>query len=174
MHWSSLPRFGEEKLESSKQSTKLTGWIRHDDYRGQRLDGLDPYARDIRYPPREVGEPFVSLLSLTTDSERREWRLPDALNPSLICEVWSDKRIVKRDEAHRFGERIQASADLLKMLCKRTQKDLVLEVSIKRRLNRTYSSGIKDDMGPVPPSRKIFVLSSNGVLRDKDKKYQVW
>jgi hypothetical protein len=161
-----LPRFGDDKPPPD-----LTAWIRQ--FEGQRrgLDSFDPYARDIRYLPSEIGDTFAELLNLSPDSERREWRLPGASDPSLICEVWSDERPDVRDRSHRFGERMQASVDLLRALCERIHKSLLFEVRIRRRVERQYSPD--DEIGYVPPSRKIFVLSSDGMLRDKQQRYNL-
>lgn len=171
IYWSALPRLGDD--ESASSHTALKGWINKSQYLDRRLDSFDPYAREIRYPPREIAQNYLALLRLRPDSERRKWHLPNAREPSVVSEVWSDKCADERDKPYRFGERIHASLDVLKTLCVKTRMDLIFEVLIERRLDRRYSAARTDRMDPVPPSRKIFILSADGILREKQKQFRL-
>lgn len=172
MYWSLLPRFGEPESAVDDTDSGMEGWIQYLNGRGERLDYFDPYAREIHYPPREIGDTFASLLKLTPDAERREWRLAKASKPSVVCETWSDKRADERDEPFRVGERIVASLDLLKRLCRATQKELLFEVRIEHKTHRRYSSRSGDNQISVPPSRRIFLLSTDGVLREMQRRHR--
>jgi hypothetical protein len=172
-HYFGLPHYPSQDSHFNKPPFVLTGWIQRRERSSGGLDYFDPYAREIGYPPDEVGESFLATLGLSPDPEQREWRLPNAEHPSVNCEIWSEKSIVERDEPFRSGERMSAAVDLLKLLCSRTGKDLIFQVKIERRQDRRHRSGSEDDLGYVPASHKIFILSSNGILRDTAKSYRI-
>ena len=65
-----------------------------------------------------------------------------------------------------------ASISILKQLCLMTDKDLVLEIQIARREERSYSKD-KSNYGYLEPSYKVFVFSSDGVLKDAGKNHQL-
>jgi hypothetical protein len=88
---------------------ELTQWIRQTENSGGRLDKFDPYAKEISYPPDKVVDSIAALLGLSADLEHREWRLKNCAEPSLLCEIWSNKnisQISERDEPFRSGDRI--------------------------------------------------------------------
>jgi hypothetical protein len=174
-HRFSLSSRSSSESDFTKAPFELTGWITDNDTGGSRLDFFDPYAREIGYPPDEVKSSIAALLELSADAEGREWRLPRAKEPALICQVWSDKKTAEVEEPFPFGQRITASIALLKMLCWKTSKELIFNVEIRRERHRSYGSSRDDDddVGYVLPSHKIFILSANGILRDKEKSYQL-
>ena len=133
---------------------------------------VDNYSFYYSYPPDVVEEPYATLLGLSVDSERRAWSLPGTNAPALICELWSEPK----DDGHyplpnRSGGRMCASVVLLKELCTKTAQELIFLVKIERQEHRHYSSRSEDDLDLVPPSHKVFILSSNGKLRDTTKSH---
>jgi len=140
---------------------------------GDRLDFLDPYAKEISFPPDEVEGTIAASLGLLVDAERREWRFPGETAPSLTCEIWSNKTVSEREEPFRSGKRMSASIELLKTVCAKTGKELIVEVQISRTQHRTYRSRDEQDWGYIPPSHKVFILSSNGILRDACESYKL-
>ena len=65
-----------------------------------------------------------------------------------------------------------ASTALLKQLCIMTDKDLIIEVQIARREERSYSKD-ESNYGYLEPSFKVFILSSDGMLKDARENYQI-
>lgn len=168
----SLPSYGSEDREFVTPPFELLGWIKRTDSGDGRLDRFDPHAKDICYPPEEVGEIYSSLLELSADYEKREWSQP-ASPPSVFTEVWSNKNINRHeDEPSRAGDRMTASLELLKQLCDKSGKDLIFSVEINRRLHRDYRYRGTDDVYAIA-SHKIFLLSSDGLIRDAKKIHQL-
>ncbi|HWX22687.1 MAG TPA: ATP-binding protein [Candidatus Binatia bacterium] len=168
-----LPNYLDEEAEFHKPPFELLGWIREGRPGNYGIDQFDPYAKEVTYPPDSVDDSFTAMLGLSTDPEGREWHLQRGILPSLTCEVWSEKTINPREEPFRHGQRNAASCRLLKKLCALTGKELIIEVRISRTEHRSRYSRRDNDFGYIPPSHKIFILSSNGILTDKDKSYKL-
>jgi hypothetical protein len=168
-----LPSYGDHDREFQIPPFELIGWITTRSGSDHRLDQFDPHANEIRYPPEEVGETFSSILGLSTDHERRTWSSQNAVTPRVINEIWSNKQSARQDWPYRFGERMSASLDLLKQLCTISEKDLIFCVEIDRKLHRHYRSQRGEDDVYTPRSFKVLIFSSNGILRDAEKSYQL-
>jgi hypothetical protein len=167
-----LPSYGSQDCEFLTPPFELIGWIKQRDGGDGRLDRFDPHAREIYYPPEEVGETHSSLLELSADYEKREWSRA-ASTPSVIVEIWSSRNISRReDEPSRLGDRMSASLDLLKQLCAKSGKDLIFSVEINRSLHRDYRSRSRDEDVYTISSHKIFLFSSDGIVRDTTETYQ--
>jgi hypothetical protein len=170
-----LPWYEESEAEEKQHPFELIGWIVNREGSGARLDTFDPHAREIIYPPLEIGESFASLLDLIPDSEKRSWRQGNRPDVLLKSETWSDEkrwRRGEREEAFRHGVRICASMALLKEVCRLTDKYLIVEVQINRRQEH---SKWKDESGYgyLDPSHKVFLFSSDGILEDARKSHQL-
>ncbi|HVU39295.1 MAG TPA: hypothetical protein VHC95_13255 [Opitutales bacterium] len=170
-----LPSYLDNEMEYKCPPFELTGWIKT---RGmdKGRDEFDPFARNIHYPPSEVGQPFAESLKLFTDSdEERYWYMPGVEGRVLTNEVWSDQKIGQREDwPYRYGEKICANEDFLKRLCAAQNKHLIFEVQVRRsRHHSYYRGGAKDNSLDIPPSHKIFIFSSDGVLKDAEKSYNV-
>jgi hypothetical protein len=168
-----FPTDDEAKPDDVSPFTLLK-WIRHNENGGHGLDRFDPYAAEINYPPDEVKSHFATLLGLLADSERRDWKLHGEVTPSLVCEIWSEPTDRSQyPDPTRAGQRMTARVDLLKTLCQKTGKELIFLVNIERREHRHSASRDENDVGLIPPSHKVFILSSNGNLRDSTKNHKI-
>jgi hypothetical protein len=168
-----LPNYKEDSYEVKTSPFELNGWITSDEGSGDRLDSFDPYSCGINVPYRRIGQSFAALLNLSADSDGRGWRVPDSDLLAISSTIWSTKDSDHRDKPYRYGERLVASVDMLKLLCNKTGKDLVFEVQIERKRHRGQYSSRSDDDIYSPPSHKIFIFSSNGYLRDTAKRHKV-
>jgi hypothetical protein len=168
-----LPTGSNDESKSVSSLFELAEWIRDIDNGGNGLDRFDPYAAEINYPPDEVEQAFATLLGLSADSEKREWRLPGAQSPSVNCEIWNELKNTDLDAPSRSGKRMSASIDILKALCTKTGKEIIFLVKIERHESRRYNSANEDGFGYIPPSHKVFIFSSNGILRDTAKSHKL-
>ena len=119
---------------------------------------------------------IAAMLKLTTDIECRRWTKPKQSTPSLIAEIWSTKELPQsreRKEPFRSGSRIFASVELLKELCAKTGKSLILAIHIRRHEQRQYRAPGEESLGYMQPSHKILIFSSNGKLEDAGRNYQL-
>jgi hypothetical protein len=168
-----LPNYQEDDMEFKTMPFKLHGWI-YSDPQEKRLDEFDPYSGDISYPPYQIGKSFVEQFGLTSDVDQREWYLTDTTKASLVCELWSEKTSGYKDDLPRCGNRMITSLAFLTKLCADLQRDLIIEVQIKRNyLRKSYNSRNDDGIEYPSPYCKIYILSANGTLRDARTSYQL-
>ncbi len=167
-----LPGFKDSDEELTQPPFELFGWIVDHDSGDRRVDAFDPHAREIHYPPLEIGNSFITLLNLTPDLEKSRWHQGNGREPFLRSETWSEEKKWQRgerEEAFRHGVRLCASIKLLKQLCVAVEKDLIIEVQISRREEHSRDSAY----GYLEPSHKVFIFSSDGVLKDGPTSYQL-
>lgn len=167
-----LPNYKEENMEFVQAPFELMGWIKNHSV-DTEIDGFDPHAGEISYPPYGIGKTFIEQFGLSCDQFEREWYLPEMKQASLATEIWSLKRRTEREEFYRSGNRIQASLEFLKMFCKILKYELILKVEIERREHRSYYARSYDGNKYKPPHFKIYILSANGILRDTETKYKL-
>lgn len=165
-----LPNYDEEDTDFNLPPFELQGWI----YREERsigIDELDPYASSIPFPAYLVGDTIIQKLKLSIDDTQKKWYLTDNKKPSLIAEIWSDTP-PERDELYRSGNRLNASLDVLILLCKSFECELIISVEIDRH---TYQRYHKKDSDEPTHSRKhkIYILSPDGKLRDTTTNYSL-
>lgn len=151
---------------------QVVGWIKVNGGGDPRLDHLDPYAKQISYPPEEIGDSFETLLELSPDAENRMWHSSNSVTPSVIGEIWSEQTIRHRDMPFRYGKRMVATVELLRRTCTLMKRDLMFCVRIQRTREMSYRSE-REDYGYLISSHKIFILSANGTLSDTTKDYQL-
>jgi hypothetical protein len=167
-----LPNYQEENMEFKSYPFVLKGWVWRDDT-DNRLDGYDPHAGQIAFPPYQIGESIVEQLDLSVDSEQREWFLPNTDKASIFCELWSTNKHSQDEEPLRRGNRLSASLSFLKKLCLILECELIFEVQINRRFKRKSYMRSDDGFGYTPPHSKIFILSADGKFRDAETYYQL-
>jgi hypothetical protein len=167
-----LPDYGDRENEYQQKPFELEGWLINEYDSSGRLDRFDPYAKDLDYPPPQVGESYRKALEITSDDEQRIWISKEGMAVAH-CEIWSDKQHSERESPFRRGKRMAASLKLLQTLCKQFSKHLVIEVLIQRTGVRRQFTSSEDNEGYQIPSHKIFVLSAKGILNDGRKNYQV-
>jgi hypothetical protein len=168
-----LPDYLMSDMESSTPTFEMSGWIHSKKGADKGLDSFDPYANEINYPVDEIGQMIAEKLELMPDIERRLWRTRDSGEIVLVNEIWSEKKAQQRDRPVKSGERICASTDILKKLCIVFERDLIISVRIERQRHHSYRSGAKIDDTQIPPSHKIFIFSTKGVLQDANRSYKL-
>lgn len=135
----------------------------------KRLDDFDLYAGKIEYPPYQINRSILEQFPLKNDSELRTWCLSDTDTPSIVCEIWGESHDSDRREPIRYGKRMGASLDFLKLLCEKTDKEIIFLVQVERTIPRSYRNQSETDY--QPPYYKIFILSEDGTLRDENRNY---
>ncbi|MBI5849358.1 MAG: ATP-binding protein [Nitrospirae bacterium] len=167
-----LPDYQEESMEFGSYPFVLRGWIggQHTD---NRLDEYDPHASQIAFPPEQVGESIAKQLGLSVDLDRREWFLPNADIPSIVCELWCTNKPNQDEDPLRRGSRLSASLGLLSKLCLTLDCELIFKVQINRRFKERYYKRNEDVNGYKPPHCKVCILSADGKLRDTETYYQL-
>jgi hypothetical protein len=169
-----LPNYRQRGTDFGRDPVDLVGWIWDRNGGDPRLDSRDPFAREIYYPALRIGPVFATMLKLSTDLEGREWRRGKQQELVALAELWSERQHrdrARRENPSRTGNRLMASPELLRDLCKRTKRHLLFSVSIDRRIDSGYGERYSDY--EVPASHQIFILSDDGRLRDPKKDYRI-
>lgn len=169
-----LPDYQEEDMEFHNPPFNLEGWICDPD-NDKRLDEKDPRAGDISYPTLCIGENFCKKFDLKPDLEKRIWR--DGSTPPKKCfesQVWGNKEKDTRSESFvRHGQRLSGSLAMLKKMCKKLRKDMIIEVQIARSLSDIYNRDKDDSVRYPPPYSKVYLLKGDGIFRDTTTSYQL-
>lgn len=148
----------------------MAGFIGGEVERG--IDKRDPHAGDISYPPYRVGDHFADQFDLVERSEDKVWRRSCEQEPVLSSRLWGRYTVNDRDGPVRHGNRLSASVEFLKEVCAFLDANLILEVQITRKLDRTYSSR-SDDSRKKDEETRIFLFSADGELRGTGARYQI-
>lgn len=161
-----------DETDATAPPFDLLKWIDVPHNSSESLESFDPHANKLSYPVRAVCKSVAEHLGLSTDIEKRRWRLAGDNSEVIVCEAWSDPVIRGRSSRHRFGERVFASVGFLKKLCATFDRELVVSVYIHRYEEREHDA---DETGfsYLPSSRKAFILSKNGILRDTTKDHHL-
>lgn len=168
-----LPAYEEEEMEFNTPPFELQGWI----WRGSQdkgLDAADPHAGEIDYPPYKIGDSILKQLGLSVDSEQRKWFMADRTDESLVSRLWNTPANRRDEEPPKHGIRMSASLEFLKHLCATLERELIIEVQIKRRLRGSsyYTKSNNDGKYPAANSQ-VYILSADGRLRDTSTCYQL-
>jgi hypothetical protein len=168
-----LPSYNEERFELDDSGFKLKGWLLEpDEYK--KLDEIDPYAGELKFPIRRISKEYEELLNLHYSLLTRTY-LDDKGNSQGFSETWTDTRSNDRysDNIIRDGNRLYLSLDILKHLCVKTKLSLILEVSINRQ-SSTHDKDVPDDVKYPGPYCNLYTLSKDGVIRDyQSRSYQL-
>lgn len=166
-----LPDYDEGNMEINSGFFILKGWLKGESV-SKRLDEYDPYADNIDYPPYVIGDEIASKLKLSVSDDGKIWNLPLSSFPALKCETWSSHRVNRDENPSQAGQRIKASLEFLTHLCTTLNCDLILDVGIKREINYKYRSQ-EEKYEYSKPKHNIFILSSNGELRNIGQNYKL-
>lgn len=155
----------DDDLQIDFGGFQLKGWV-VDRSRDSELDGQDPWAGAIRYPPPAPAAYVTELINLNSDIEHRQWFVQGDRVDVAWSQVWGHFHEKDDDETnHESGARFQASFAFIVSLLRKVDMDLIVEVEIERR--RRYSrweSTKDDDIGFIPPSARLFLVRSDGSI----------
>lgn len=158
-----IPTAGEEN-ELDVQPYQLKGWVK-DEQISAELDEYDPWSKNIEYPPLAPADFVLGHVELEADSELRYWRAPDKKGGEiLICsEIWGAWS--KRESELDHGRRLRASPEFLSNFLSKTKMDLIIEVSIGRKIRREhYETRNEKEIEDVEPYIRFYLLRANGKL----------
>lgn len=135
------------------------------------LDKFDPHACGVEWLKNRINMSLLTEMNLSSDPLERIWHLPGHKSPAMILESWSEIRDKSRHSYTRCGHRLFASLDFLLQTCRKRKQSLVIEVEIRRSSERSRFDDM--DFSYPPPSKKVFILTENGILQDTRKNYQL-
>lgn len=155
----------DSDMEINESGFELKGWIL--DHTGDsRLDECDRWAGGISFPPPRPAPFVIDRMHIDSGADLRFWG-----DQSKICvmesQVWGYYDEGKRHESRNpnRGRRLLVSLPFVTSMLDAFERDLIIEVQIKRNPRyRAYESGEKDD-GRSKTRAKLFLLDKEGRFR---------
>ena len=165
-----VPDYKESNFEINQGKFRLKGWL----YFKELDKGIDKFDRDAKgltMPFGSVGERYQKNLGLTKSKNEKTCFLNGDLSPSIVSEIYStDVPSYGDEEASQEGNRIKASLAFLMQLCQKENADLIFKMHVSRNLAyRSRSSNSERNTDNF----KIYILSSDGTIRDAKRNYQL-
>jgi len=157
-----LPPYDDSLLIKNNEY-KMIGWIIDESSTELRIDEFDPMAK-ISYPPKCPALNIQKLCKLTRDEEQRNWKDSNE-NTVFISEVWGDHK-----EYVQYGERLQINYDSLINMLKILNKDLLINIEIKRETSHGYSNDKKIYYSPY---FKLYLFKKDGTVHELYKNYKI-
>ncbi len=166
-----LPSYKDKDFEINIDNFILKGWINEDNI-SAKLDNYDPYANNINFTHYEVGKEIMDKFKLHLKNNGKTWYLPHSTSPVIECKIWSSYKGGMIETPNQYGKCIRASLQFLKQLSSTLNLNIIFEVSIQREIYYKY----KREKNKIESSKyihKIFILTSNGELKSKEKNYKL-
>jgi hypothetical protein len=159
-----IPPAGDE-LEIDHGLFQLKGWI-ESHTRDRELDGFDPWAGAISYPPPRPAQNAIDLLNLKPDIQGRQWHI-GGNGATAVSATWGQVKEKRRgseeDEVER-GTRLQAPSEFVGELLKKTGMQMIVKVEINRKhTRRSYDHSSRETGFEYPLySARLFLIDGDG------------
>lgn len=161
-----IPYYDEGEMEFDEKPFVLKGWIVHESS-VEGLDKLDKLSGKIYYPVYKIGDLFAKQMKLQPDKQFRNWFKAGNNEPLLKCKTWSYDIALYGESEQLQGMNLSASLQFLKEFCRSEKKEMIIEVQIRRFFRESRYCNRSNDSDYTPPKHKVFILSTEGVLRDE-------
>jgi hypothetical protein len=158
-----LPYYNEEQFELDDSSFKMKGWLL-DPNEYKRLDEIDPYAGELKFPITEISKEYRELLEFDYCFLTRTYIDNESYSQGFT-EMWTDVLTPYNEGSVREGNRLYMSLGALKQLCVKTDLSLIFKVSINRR-SITTDKELPDSVKYPKSYCNLYTLSKDGVIRD--------
>lgn len=158
-----IPSSGDRGEIDSKKF-RMKGWILNGS-KESGIDGRDPWAGAINYPPIRPAKWFAESNNIHSDDELRNWYSPEFGEvPVLYSREWGEKSESNIYETpSEIGSRLIAKTDALKLWLNSTGMDLIIEVLVNRKYCRgSHHFKREDELEHSPPYALIVIFRSNG------------
>jgi hypothetical protein len=159
-----IPGVDDDQIDAGP--FQLRAWVKNSQ-RSARLDGQDPWAGSIVYPPIAPAHFVVDVLHLRSDLEQCSWWMRNGERDeiALWCQVWGQRRERDDDEDPETGRRFQGSLAFVRELLRSARKDLIIKVEIGRRLRHSrHHRESSDEFGYAQPSARLFLVKPDGTI----------
>lgn len=158
-----IPTSGD-RGEIDAGNFRMKGWIL-DGSKENGIDGRDPWAGAISYPPLRVAKWFAYSNNIHSDYELRNWYSPEFGElPVMYSLEWGEKsKSNVYDTPAEIGSRLIANIDALKLWLNSTGMDLIFEVLVNRKFCRgSQHFKREDELEHSRPYTLIVIFRSNG------------
>ena len=138
------------------------------------IESNDPFVGEIYAQPFKLSGDITEVIEVAYSEEQKKCIL---LTDNSIClqnKYWSEDRPNDSETYIRTGSQALASLDFLKLICKKMNADIAIQVNIERSFSTSHRHRKNDDeLAHIPRYSKTFILSEDGKLRDTRKSYQL-
>ena len=155
----------DDDLQIDTDQYQLQGWINVASSE-LGIDEYDPWAGDIYYPPLRPADWFCDVTKLCADNESRTWSSYEELNDVVLRSwTWGRKSEEREFESPESGERLTASKAALLGWLKAQEKDLIVEVQIRREFRPgSFQYRNKCISDYLLPYSLVLVMNPNGSI----------
>jgi hypothetical protein len=163
-----LPEYDEKEMEIDRNPFILKGYVSQS-YKYSGIDNYDPFTEDLDYPPYQLGEPFIQILSLTPDVDQRFWYEPQNDIPVMECRIWNSGKNERSEISRSNGKYLSISLAMLKKLCIKTRMEIIFKVEIERKNTQEekFSYGKEKKR-----QTRLYLFSADGKFRDARTYYK--
>ncbi len=138
------------------------------------IESKDPFVGDIYVQPFKLSDDITEVIEVIYSEDQKNCILLTDNNICLQSKYWSEDKPNDSETYIRTGNPALASLDFLKLICKKMNVEIAIQVNIERSFTSSYGNRNKDDkLGYIPRYSKTFILSEDGKLRDSRKSYQL-
>jgi hypothetical protein len=162
-----IPDYEEKDMEFDHRNYVLKGWLQYPSG-SKGLDEFDYRSAEVSYPTISVGVSIMSDFKLV--SECNTWKEIGKTKEVLKCENWSTDREERDEYTDQCGIRLKANMIFLMQACKKYQRDLIIEMSIKRDIIIRRMGG-SNNYGK--PFVKILIISADGTIRTTEGSFGI-
>ncbi len=165
-----VPDYEEGNMEFDLGIFKLSGWI-IDPNNEHELDEFDPFANKVEYPSYKIGQSILDLITVRGDADGKKW-FNESGDCVARCASWVSSHADRDEEADQAGMRLTVDLKTVQRLGQELNRELIIEVSIKRRLSYTHRSR-HEERDIENEQHRVFILNEHGELRTIGKNYRL-
>lgn len=137
------------------------------------IESKDPFVGEIYAQPFKLSGEITEVIEVVYSEDQKNCILFTDNSICLQFKYWSEDKSNDSETYIRTGSPALASLDFLKLICKKMNVEIAIQVNIERSFTSSYRNRNKDDeLGHIPGYSKTFILSEDGKLRDTRKSYQ--
>lgn len=158
---------GIGEFEIDESGFKLTAWMREVWSWDETLDTFDRLSRGRGFRLEDFQPHFVEIMKLQPKNRTEYLRENGEMAARL--ELWSDN-LNEEYISHPYssGERWWVHIDLLLEYLRQCDRDLIIEVQIKRNRNERNRTEVGEDYQYDSGNSRIYILRQNGILETLD------
>lgn len=158
---------GSCEFEIDESGFELTAWMREVWSWDETLDTFDPLSRDRGFRLEDFQPHFVEMMKL--QPKNRTEYLGEKGEMAARLELWSDDLNEKYiSHPYSSGERWWVRIDLLLEYLRQCDRDLIVEVQIRRNRNERNRTEVGEDYQYDSGKSRIYILRQNGILETLD------
>jgi hypothetical protein len=128
-----------------------------------KVDGKDPWAAGIDYPPPSPTQVVRDRLRLSSPDEGRSWVVNGGCDPLFTAQAWAKPKSRHDEYSPPHGNRLQINRRRLAPVLKKLGLDMILQVQVNRKARQSsYGRSAEGDMIEYPNAYFMTYLFRQG------------